>query len=858
MKRGLFSRIFGRLLRREIFKDWAQSLAIVSIGAIAVTLFVGLSANSGAMESSLDEMIRLSHPADIYVTTDPRSLKAEDDSDMILSKLDEGDYIESRFLGYCNMESHNIALACTYSLPTVSTGYEIRLHESSTDTDFFYVDQSYYEDRLMKDPKDQLLGEEVEISFDVSSFGINESTLSLLDSFLLEGKTNPFRSGSLSMHSTVTGIMKHPENTTKANPIPMVTYMSNTRFKRIVIASLKESFTTLGTKLIYSEGFHKILGWGDGNIDGSARRFPAPNQYLVCLKDPSTAAAKRDAIAKAYEQKKENNLYSAQALEDTVFISTLRMEIDQAEKLSLVFPVVFFIVAVLVIITTLRQNILKRRTEIGTYKALGLTRLEIHAHFQMQTGLLVSIASLIGAVIGPLLLPGIMAHKYEILYTMPAEKYYFPVAQGLISIGAFLLVSLLFTYLITRREIALKPVESMRPKVLKMHRQLIKSQGHKSAIALSAKMAGRNIIYDPVKSLMVILGLVGCTALLVCGFGIENTIDYDIATDPYVNSYRDDMATFLPARNAEDIELDFSQVTSETGEKMISTYQPFDRFSEEVLNGEHSYTTYIFVLGPTVSYDGSEVPFHMDSDFPKDQVLLSTKASRILGVSAGDTVKFYASSTYVEAKVARIYDAFYGNSIIMHYDCPLLSTPYSEYQFAWIESAKGVSQAELKDRLLEDVESVRLVDTAEEWKARVESIVSSISTMTTAIKIFAVLLAIVVIYDLGLLNYRERTREIATMKVLGFHTIEIAVSLLIEALSMTLIGIVGGLAAGFPFMKLVLDINQIDIIQYIYRIEPLTYVLSALGSFFVAVLVNIVLSYRIKKVHAVESLKSVE
>jgi len=127
-----------------------------------------------------------------------------------------------------------------------------------------------------------------------------------------------------------------------------------------------------------------------------------------------------------------------------------------------------------------------------------------------------------------------------------------------------------------------------------------------------------------------------------------------------------------------------------------------------------------------------------------------------------------------------------------------------------------------------------------------------------AVKVFAILLAMVVIYNLGLLNFRERAREIATLKVLGFHTPETATGLLIETLSMTLVGIAIGLVAGFPFMKLVLEINEVEIIRFIYQIYPMTYVFSALFSMIIAIIVNVSFAYRIKKIKAVESLKSVE
>ena len=857
-KRGRLAGLFSRLLFREIFHNWAQSIAIVSIGAIAVTLFVGLQANSASMQHRVDEMVLASHPADIYVTTDPHSLKSKNDSALITQTLDEGDYLESRFYGYCSVASKNAMLAVSPYLPNLSTGYHVTLAAESTANDYLYIDRYVAEELVIANPDLEPLGSKISISFDISSFRLSDTVLTLLDGLLKSGQENPFRGTSLSFSSTVTGIMSHPENTTKATPIPFLTMMSSYRFKTAIVRCLQQRFSDTGVRLIMEQGFHQQLGWGDGSIDGGYLTFPTPNQYLVHLKDPGTAQAKKDQISAAYERKTENNLYLIQTLSETSFMSTLQGEIDQAEKLTMVFPVVFFIVAVLVILTTLRQTILKRRGEIGAFKSMGLKKREIHAQFLGQTFALTSLSSLIGAGIGPFLLPFIMAKKYDILYTLPTRTYYFPWGPALVAIALFIAVSLLVTFLITYREIALKPVESMRPKAMKIHRRILKASTKKQrSLTLSAKMAGRNLIYDPLKAFMVVLGMAGCTALLICGFGIDDTLNYDIGTDPYVNSSADAMVHFVSAQTQAKLDEDLGALKTEDGTPAISSYQPYTRASLELIHDDVSYTSYLFMLGKPMSFDGAVSPDHLVGDFPKDKAVIATKVANTLGVKVGDYVTFYVSKQYVSVQIDRIYDAFYGMGIVMYSDSPLLNSPYDEFMTAWANAREGVDQKQLAESL-KTLGYVPVVDTQQEWMDRIYGMISSIKTMTGAIKVFAVLLALVVIYNLGLLNFRERVREIATLKVLGFHTLEIGVGLLIETLSMTLIGILVGLAFGFPFMQLVLMINQIEIIHYIYMIYPITYIVGALGSFTVAAGVNLALTYRIRYVHPVESLKSVE
>ena len=145
-----------------------------------------------------------------------------------------------------------------------------------------------------------------------------------------------------------------------------------------------------------------------------------------------------------------------------------------------------------------------------------------------------------------------------------------------------------------------------------------------------------------------------------------------------------------------------------------------------------------------------------------------------------------------------------------------------------------------------------------EMKKRVENVMSGVYIMTDAIKVFAVLLAVVVLYNLALLNFRERTRDIATLKVLGFSKLEIAMSLIVETMSLTTLGVFFGSLLGFPFMYLVLYVNQVNLVEFLYHVFPLTYLYAFLITFVLAYVVNLYLASLTGKVKMVESLKSVE
>lgn len=392
---------------------------------------------------------------------------------------------------------------------------------------------------------------------------------------------------------------------------------------------------------------------------------------------------------------------------------------------------------------------------------------------------------------------------------------------------------------------------------MKTPKSLHASEKERGPLTLSAKIAFRNMAYDPVKALMVFLGVAGCTMLLITGFGIDNTLDYDIATDPYVNSSSDVMAHFVSAKKPGDIELVMNDIQDEDGTPLLSSYQPYDRFSLDVQSAETSYTTYVFVLGPAASLDGTPVPDHLVHDFPKDQIMISGKVADRLRVTAGSELSFYINSEKAEGCIHEVFDAFYGNGIIIHYDAPFLQHRYDTFSTLWANAKPGISQERVKAALLSRSD-IPVVETFQEWMDQIRGLVSSIGTMTMAVKIFAALLAAVVLYNLGLLNFRERTREIATLKVLGFRTREIGLSLLIETMLVTLAGIGAGMLVGFPFMTVVLLVNQIEIIHYIYMIYPLTYLFGFLFTFLIALAANVILAMKTRKIEAVTSLKSVE
>lgn len=829
--------ILNRMTLRSLKHGWAQYLAIIAIGAIAVTLFVGLLANADSFEDRVNTAYDAGNLADIWVTT--TSCDSEDEK--AIEEIIEGEgNVEGRFYTSATVSNSSVYLSVTEKMPTISTIYGESYIDPSYE-EFLYLDKELMKTDTSSMAETYSIGDVISISLDISSY-VKDYDLSLLDDYVLKGKTNVFTQEKVTFHSTVTGFVSNPENITKSTYNSSLVMMSDRVFRKAFDTLIDENFQPIVKPVLY-QVLQDSLGFKDYYTSSGLSN---PNQYLITLYDEDKASEFKEKIQDYFNSKEKSNLYLITQRKDMPFCVTLENDVKQARQFTFVFPFVFFAVAILVILTTLSQMVLKERSQIGTMKAIGLTKRDIYWHYILMTLILVGIGTLLGEIIGPIIVPNILGQKYSLLYSIPKWTYTFPTLYGILTAVAFLFLSALVTFLICRKEVSLKPVESMRPVQPKL-KNIVRNDKEKkqSVFVLSIKMALRNIRLNKAKSLMVFIGVIGCTALLVCGFGIEDTVNHGI--DHAIEYYH----------NA-DITVTFD--TSKDDEQAKSAFQDIEgvEFIEPTL---HTVSNMYLEDGPQMNsnlYIVQEENSHLKYKFSKDKVIISQKVSRSTGAKAGDIIHFQYNNTPLEAEVEYVYEGFVYHGIFIHSDASILeSFGKIRYMSASIDIAEGASLVDVKNRILESEEATEAV-TVEEYQLQINDVLSSVLIMTNAVKVFAILLAIVVLYNLALMNFRERTRDIATLKVLGFTRKEISLSLMVESLSLTAGGVILGMISGYPFMLAVLMTNIVDLVEYLYFIAPLSYFLGFLLSFVVAFVVNLYLMMKIKKVMMVESLKSIE
>jgi len=866
----------AKMGRREVKSHWAQFLAIIGIGGVAVTLFVGLLANAESIEKRVDQAYDEGNMADLWVTT---SSSRTIDYVSISSIVGEEGEVDTRFEAPGRFARNSIYTVITPEIPRISHPYEIvEAAPEQTDDHFVLVDYSLAHSTDASSSAKFQVGRDLAMSYDVSSLAdyLDDKSLAVLDSFVKNGGENIFRSQSIELTYTITGIMRYPENVTKASYNTSAFLVDDATFKTALDTLLRANFTSAGVALLYQKAGNSTLRWGNANSYPS-NAFVKPNQYLVTFKDDAKIVDIKAKISSYFAADTNSPLLSINDRDNMPFTITMANDVRQARQFTFVFPFVFFFVAILVILTTTSQIILKERTQIGTMKALGLSDHEIYAHYIALTLSIVGIGTLIGEILGPIIIPFILGQKYDILYTLPARSYAFPILYGLLTAAFFLGVAGLVTSLVCHKEVALKPAESMRPAAPKMMEHVDKINLKKyQAHFLSLKMAFRNMKIDLVKSFMVVAGVMGCTALLVCGYGIEDTIAYGKNNDMVMGSMANDAVvtlTFSAPQSEEKIQKDIKERYS-----LVADFEPMTRSASTIRlakDDSPQSDSNVYIVGK-----GQNEHSHMAwaDQIPDDQIGISDKVAQETGAKAGDILRFSYDSSSYEAPVALVYKAFVFNGVLVHAAAPIFaSSSAMTFQGCYVdcktlegkstlESAEilkeqfqgGYAEAENPEYKVAGLSYLIEADTTADWARQIDDIMSGVHIMTNAVKVFAIILAVVVLYNLALLNFRERARDIATLKVLGFTKAEIASSLLWETMSLTALGVLFGMLLGYPFLLAVLKLNMVQLVQYQYHIFLLTYVYSFLLTFIVAFAVNAILSYRTGQVKMVESLKSVE
>ena len=525
-----------------------------------------------------------------------------------------------------------------------------------------------------------------------------------------------------------------------------------------------------------------------------------------------------------------------------------------------VFPVFFFLVAALICMTTMNRMVEEQRTQIGVLKALGYGNGAIMCKYLFYAGSAAAAGAVLGCVIGTWLFPKVIWMGYSIMYSMGEITYYFDGWLAVFSLLAALLCSMGAAYVSCRYELYSVPANLIRPKAPKSGKRIfLENIGFFwSRMKFLHKVSVRNIFRYKKRFFMMILGISGCTALLLTGFGLKDSVT-NVADMQYDEIQIYDIGiTFSESVQKADLD----QLNEKTG-NMLERYAC--RYEESVdLDFEGKTKSMYLGIAQNTKEIGDFLKLKTTNgeniDYPaKGEVVLTAKAAETLGIRVGDSVVLRDSEmNRLTVEVCALCENYIYNCAYMNqetYVQQLGTEP--EYKSAYVVVKEGVDIHEAAAAIA-DQSNVLSVSVTGDMRERIASMMKSMDYIVLLIIVCAGSLAFIVLYNLTNINITERIREIATIKVLGFYARETADYVFRENLALTGLGALAGLGLGKWLHWFVMEQVKIDMLSFKTMITPWSYLWSLLLTFVFALLVNGLMYFKLEHIHMAEALKSIE
>ena len=534
-----------------------------------------------------------------------------------------------------------------------------------------------------------------------------------------------------------------------------------------------------------------------------------------------------------------------------------------------VFPVIFFLVAALVSLTTMTRMVEEERVQIGTLKALGYRKSSIAAKYVMYAFLATMLGGTIGTLIGQIIFPAVIMNAYKIAYVTLTD-FVTPIhlKYSLISMIAAVVSTTAATLAACYKELLAAPAELMRPAAPKIGKRVFLERitfiwKH---LNFSNKAAVRNLFRYKKRLFMTVLGIGGCMGLLLVGFGVKDSI-MTIGDRQYnfIHTYQVKM-TLADADTDEEKQEVLDSVLKESTTKaaMLSHESTIDACCGA--NGEKKQSTYLFIpsdadeLDEFVSLQNriSGQKYTLDDE----GVIISEKLATLLDVSEGDDIYLEVSSlNYKPVKVMHIAENYYYHYVYMTPECyQSLFGKDIEYDEIFVvnKDPEDISYENDFSAKYLDNNAVSGITFTRTISDRIESMITSMNIVTYVLVVSAGLLAFIVLYNLNNINISERQRELATLKVLGFYDGEISMYVFRENIMLTVLGTIFGIFFGIWLHRFVILTAELDIMMFGRQIYTKSYIYSILLTIGFSIIVNIVMHWKMKKIDMIESLKSVE
>ena len=790
------------MLKKKMFRDIKQNLSqfitIFLMVLIGVMVYVGIEAYMDGMTSAADNFYKNNNIQDLNVMgnlsdKDLDKIKSLDnvkdaEKKLVVNAIDKDDKDKTYLLSF--IDSNNI------SKFHIMDGEKFDVNKKGA-----WVDNFYAEKNNLK------VGDTIKIKYD--TFSLEEKILGLINvpdhiyDVKDESEFVPNRENFGFVYLSV-------------NEIP------ESYIKDLVMKEMKITDEKIFDKYVTNFNYKEYIPY---------------NYIMVDVNKKKNVTSVKEDI--------EDNVSNAKAIvkiEDTLSYQRYQGEIDEGASYVGIFSGLFLFIAMLSVITTMTRVVKKQKLQIGTMKALGIKNSKIVMHY-IGYGFFVSLAAAI---------VGIILGKYFIgTFFLNMEMDYFEVPNGvpvvkplsyLVAVLVVMVVSFI-TYLTCRKELFKKPAEALRNEVpnVKVSSLNLSTKGIFKKLNFSSKWNYRDILRNKFRTVTAVVGIVGCCMLIVCAFGMLNSMNHFIKLQ-FENLYNFNYKLSLK-ENIKDDEL--KVLTDKYGNNTSETLTIETKIGKE----REANTIFVTNAGNLVRFQNKNGEFIKVNK--NNGVYVTRKLADQKNLKVGDTIKWhiYGVNKYYESKIVGLTkDPQVQNLTMTKEYLESLDIDYKPDSLYTNTDLKGIK----------DIKNVSLVQDINELKNSLESMLSMMKSMIMLIIVFAIGLGAIIIYNMGILSYSEKQYQFATLKVLGFNDKKIRKIFVQQNNWITVLSIIIGLPTGYYMTSWIYESVIADNYDLSAYINLSTYLIAIIGTILVSIIVSRMLSKKVNKIDMVSSLKANE
>ncbi|TLG74166.1 FtsX-like permease family protein [Culicoidibacter larvae] len=585
---------------------------------------------------------------------------------------------------------------------------------------------------------------------------------------------------------------------------------------------------------------------------------------------PEAASKLADAEIKLLDAKKDLAtlklpVYTARTRDDNTGYTQYYENSTRIDVLSNVFPVFFFAIAALVSLTTMTRMVDEQRSQMGTLKALGYERRSIMKKFVIYGTVAAIVGALIGIILGHTILPNIIFTAYSTNYNFGSFSITISWLYSFIGIAIAILCTTGAAIFSARSDLKDNATELMRPKPPKSGNRIFLERMTFiwKRMSFNYKVTARNLFRYKKRMFMTIFGVAGCTALLITGFGIKDSLT-GIVDKQYGEIYHYDLTAVYKDDATDSAIAEETRAIAQNSDVTASKPITYQNYNIKVDNTTQTIT----LVTPQESSDLPEFITLRDRNSHEEYTLsdtgaiISEKIATELSIGPGDAVEIIDndSGEKFQVQISEIAEMYIGHSIYLspaYYETVFGETPKVNASFIELTADGKSHEAEFSSELMQD-KTILTVIQSNYLSTAMDAVLGSLNTVIVVLIVCASLLALVVLYNLTNINVSERIRELSTIKVLGFYPKEVTMYVYRETLFLTGFGILIGYGLGWLMHYFIITMLPPEAIMFSPPILMTNYIISALITFFFSLVVMVLIHRKLRKVDMIEALKSVE